>query len=95
MPVQRRQLGTDAHRYANQIECTVTLILRAKYGPNWGLKGPEGEEEAAARQRRREVIERANRRAFEAECLRAGYPKDSPISPTLAAIIRAWSDAEG
>jgi hypothetical protein len=62
--------------------------LKAKYGPNWGIKAPETKEDAEARRRRMEVIQRANRIAFERECAKAGWPKDSPISPSLAKLIK-------
>lgn len=66
-----------------------TLVeLKAKHGPNWGIKGEDGEEAAAARRRRMEALQRANRIAFERECVKAGWPKDSPISPSLAKLIR-------
>ena len=65
--------------------------LRARYGPNWGMKGAEAEDESAARKRQREQTEQA-RRFFERECARAGLPKDSPISPTLATITKNWKE---
>lgn len=58
--------------------------LKAKYGPNWGLK-TESEDEQRAK--RREALNLANRRTFEAECDAAGIPRDSQVSPTLRALI--------
>lgn len=61
--------------------------LKAKYGPNWGLSGQEDEDQRK-RKARLEKLEDANRRAFVAECEAAGFPADSQVSPSLAALIR-------
>jgi hypothetical protein len=62
--------------------------LKAKYGETYGL-GPVFDEVEDAAEKRRAIIDRANRWAFEAECKAAGMPANSLISPTLAKLIRA------
>lgn len=60
--------------------------LQAKYGPNWGFRQAEGEEQR--KDVRLAAQRKANIAAFEAECIAAGWSADSPISPSLAKIIR-------
>lgn len=67
--------------------------LKARHGPNWGMKcDPEKENEAAA-ERRRVLLADANRRVFEAECQAAGFPLDSPVSPSLARLLAQKGEA--
>jgi hypothetical protein len=63
--------------------------LKAQYGENWGLSSPPKAEEDARAERRKALQQRANSEAFKAECKRAGFPEDSQISPSLAALIKA------
>ncbi len=84
---ERAQLAARA-REAVAAKVKPTLEeLQAKYGPNWGLKdgGADTEAQKAAR---RSMLADANRRSFVAECESAGFSPDSPISPSLAAILR-------
>jgi len=62
--------------------------LKAKYGDNYGLK-PGGLEKFDEReQKRRDGLRRANRAAFEAECVAAGInPDTTTISPSLHRMI--------
>lgn len=55
--------------------------LKAKHGHNWGFKAEEP--------RANETMKRANKIMFERECEAAGMPADSPISPSLASLIKA------
>jgi hypothetical protein len=73
------QEGTDARPTLDE--------LREKYGPHWGLScaADESEERKA---KSADLLTKANRAAFKDECKNAGFPLDSPISPTLAAIIK-------
>lgn len=67
-----RQLAerkADEERRASQPRLTLEE-LKAKYGPNWGLKAKE--EDVEAKQRQSEQIERANKVLFERES--AGNP---------------------
>lgn len=60
--------------------------LKAKYGPQWGLKVEEENKQAKARQMA--TLQEANRRAFVAECKEAGISPDSSVSPSLAALMK-------
>lgn len=67
--------------------------LKAKHGPNWGLKTAVGAEEEAVRQQRREAIEAGNRLVLEKECREAGVnPGKITISPALANLMRSKRD---
>lgn len=66
--------------------------LKAKYGDNWGLQEATPESEAV-KAKRKEAQQIANQRAFAEECERAGYPSDSQISPSLAALMKSKSAA--
>jgi hypothetical protein len=59
--------------------------LKARYGDNWGLK--QAKEEAEAKVKRTAAMQEVNRLSFEAECKSAGFPSDSPISPSLAKLL--------
>ena len=61
--------------------------MKAKHGDNWGLQARE--QDRAVSRRMAELGTRANRVTFERECVAAGFPKDSPVSPFLAALIKA------
>lgn len=66
--------------------------IAEKYGPNYGLKQTESNEQqrAIARDRLRD----ANRRVFEHECVREGMdPATATVSPALAKMIRGTSKA--
>lgn len=64
--------------------------LREKHGPNWSMAPPERETEEAVASRR-ERMDKANRRSFEAECKAAGVPLDSAVSPSLVALMHGRS----
>jgi hypothetical protein len=61
--------------------------LKAQYGDNWGMA--PAEDQTKREESRRALQEKANRKAFAAECKAAGVPEDSQISPSLAALVRA------
>jgi hypothetical protein len=61
--------------------------LKAQYGDNWGMA--PAEDQTKREESRRALQERANRKAFAAECKAAGVPEDSQISPSLAALVKA------
>lgn len=65
--------------------------LKAKHGPNWGLKEAGLEKWDEARRKQIEAIETANHRTLDAEFAVAGTaPRGKiPISPSLAALVRA------
>lgn len=63
--------------------------MRAKYGDNWGIAGEDKTMEAERARRRSELQQRANQTIFARECEAAGMPSDSPVSPQLAALIKA------
>lgn len=60
--------------------------LRKEHGANWGMKAPEGQDDIALEKRRDRMAE-VNKLTFEKECESAGFPLDSPVSPSLAAIL--------
>lgn len=61
--------------------------LKAKHGPNWGMQ-PREDVKGGAAKKQHDLQVRANKIFFERECAAAGFPKDSPISPSLAKKIR-------
>jgi hypothetical protein len=69
--------------------------LKAKHGENWGITPPSRDDDDRARERRRKYTEAANRMAFERECLAAGVPTTSTVSPTLARLIREKMEGDG
>lgn len=82
-----RQQIADRQAWLESKQKAPTLEdLKAKHGPNWGLKAAKDDEEARAR--KLAIMKDANRQAFEAECKEAGFPLDSPVSPSLAKLIR-------
>lgn len=62
--------------------------LKAKHGENWGLKSVD-RKSSEVRARRADLQQRANQIMFERECEAAGMPKNNPISPSLASLIKA------
>lgn len=66
--------------------------LKAKYGPNWGLKTIE--EPAETKQKRAEHIQRANAHAFAAECKAAGVDPNRVASPSLERLLHGPEQAE-
>lgn len=85
---EERQLRERREFEASKQAKPTFQQLREKYGENWGLQtaSPENEETKA---KRRNTMQLANNRAFEAECISVGWPKDSTVSPSLAALIHA------
>jgi hypothetical protein len=61
--------------------------LKAKHGPNWGL--PVAKEGEKAKADRLAKLTEANGRLLKQECEAAGMSSDSPISPSLAALMKA------
>ena len=62
-----------------------SFLIRTVDSP--GLKEGAADTEAQKAARRSLLVD-ANRRSFVAECESAGFSPDSPISPSLAAMIR-------
>lgn len=62
--------------------------LAAKYGPNWGLTGVVDRESPEQIEKRREMLNKANRRTFVKECEAAGMSPDSMISPSLMKLMK-------
>jgi hypothetical protein len=63
--------------------------LKAKHGPNWGLQSDTKAEDIARAERRRDLQIEANRTVFKRECEAAGMSENSPVSPSLVALIKA------
>jgi hypothetical protein len=60
--------------------------IRAKHGPNYGLKDDARTPEQLKLSR--ETLERANRMALERECAAAGMDPDRGVSPSLVKVLR-------
>jgi hypothetical protein len=97
---RRRYVETRAKQQAEQIaelkrldamrQTRPTLAeMKAKYGENWGISGEDKTQEVERDRRRSELQQRANQEIFARECEAAGLPPDSPVSPQLAALIKA------
>jgi hypothetical protein len=97
---RRRYQEQRAHQQAEQIaelkrldamrQTRPTLAeMKAKYGENWGISGEDKTQEVERDRRRSELQQRANQEIFARECEAAGLPPDSPVSPQLAALIKA------
>jgi len=90
--VQDRELEQIAARkaeLANKNNRPTLEELKAKHGPNWGLQADVKAEDVARAERRRDLQIEANRTLFAEECKAAGMPEDSPVSPSLIALIKA------
>jgi len=85
--LQEKQLRERREWLASQQVRPTLDDLKAKHGENWGMT--PAEQDAAAAARRRSTLAEANRRLFAEECAAAGMPEDSPVSPTLHALIKA------
>jgi len=88
---QEQQVAARREWLRQKPERPTLEELRARYGENWGLARATRRDDGEARARRREALAHANRRAFAAECERAGMPADSAVSPSLMRVIRGES----
>lgn len=84
--MEREQIA-ERHRLDEQYRNQPKVDLKARHPPNWGMKCDPEKENEEAKARRQELLADANRRVFEAECAAAGFPLDSPISPSLARLL--------
>lgn len=87
--LERETIEDLKRQDANRSSRPTLEELKAKYGENWGLRSNDKAVQTEKDERRKSLQQRANQAAFEAECEANGFPSDSPISPSLAALIKA------
>lgn len=88
--LRRQQMETEAEERriaAARAERPNLDQLKAKFGPNWGLKSTE-----VLPNKQTEHLIRANTRLFARECDDAGFPADSGVSPSLEKLLKEQSE---
>lgn len=89
--IRRRRAAKEAEEEWKRIDAARSARpsiddLRAKYGPNWGLKSVT-DETREAKEKNVALLNEANERGFKKACEIYGVPADSKVSPMLAQII--------
>jgi len=75
------------HEWEAQFEGRPTYDeLKSMYGENWGLHPEEVDPET--QKRRDEWANHISRLFYERECLAAGLPANSPVSPSLLKLLK-------